>query len=219
MADITLDTEAAPATPGSGAATLYFDSTLKRLASKQDGGLVSQYVDLDTAQTLTTKTLTAPTISNPTVTTGTFSSPALTTPTLGVATGTSLAVSGLLTSSSPSAGIGYATGAGGAVTQLTNRSTGVTVVPNPSICGAITTNNTSLAAGAEATFTVTNSAVAVGDVVVVCARSGQTAATSIPFVTTVAAGSFNITLSNFNASTADTGAMIINYLVLKAVSA
>lgn len=117
---------------------------------------------------------------------------------------------------SSSAGVGYGTGAGGTVTQITDRSTGVTI---NKICGAITTDATSLAAGAEATFTVTNSAVAIGDVIVLSARSGQTAATSVPFVTAVAAGSFDITLTNLNASTADTGAMIINFAVIKAVSA
>lgn len=121
-----------------------------------------------------------------------------------------------LRSSGAASGIGYATGAGGAVTQLTNRSTGVIV---NAICGAITTDATSLAAGAEATFTVTNSSVAVGDVVVVSLRSGATAATSIPVVTAVAAGSFDITLTNLHASTADTGASIINFAVVKAVSA
>ena len=119
-------------------------------------------------------------------------------------------------SSSSSAGIGYATGAGSTVTQITSRATGVTI---DAICGAITTDATSLAAGSEAVFTVTNSAVAIGDVIVLSARSGQTAGTSVPFVTAVAAGSFDITLSNIHASTADTGAMIINFAVIKAVSA
>ena len=121
-----------------------------------------------------------------------------------------------LRSSGAASGIGYATGAGGAVTQLTNRSTGVTV---DAVCGAITTDATSLAAGAEATFTVTNSAVAVGDVVVVSLRSGATAGTSVPLVTAVAAGSFDLTLTNLHASTADTGASIINFAVIKSVSA
>lgn len=125
-------------------------------------------------------------------------------------------LSGAVRSTSPTAGIGYGTGAGGAVTQITSRATGVTL---NKISGAITTDATSLAAGAEATFTVTNSACAVGDVPVVVARSGQTAATSIPYVSAVAAGSFDITLSNLNGSTADTGAMIINFVILKAVSA
>ena len=121
-----------------------------------------------------------------------------------------------ITSSSASAGIGYATGAGSSVTQITNRSTGVTVT---GVSGAITTDDTSLAAGAEATFAVTNTSVAVGDVVMISARSGQTAGTSVPIISAVAAGSFDITLTNLHASTADTGAMIINFAVIKAVSA
>lgn len=119
-------------------------------------------------------------------------------------------------STSATAGVGYGTGAGGTVTQATSRSTGVTL---NKVTGQITTNNTSLAAGAEATFTVTNSAVAATDVVVLCAASGQTAATSVPSVTAVAAGSFDVTLTNLNASTADTGAMVINFAVVKAVAA
>lgn len=113
-------------------------------------------------------------------------------------------------------GFGYASGAGGAVTQTTTRATGVTL---SKLCGAITTDTTSLAAGAEATFVVTNTKVAVGDVVILSPRSGQTANTSVAFVSAVAAGSFSITLSNLNGSTADTGAMIINFAVIKAVSA
>lgn len=111
---------------------------------------------------------------------------------------------------------GYETGAGSTVTQITNRSTGVTI---NAVCGQITTDDTSLAAGAEATFTVTNSEVAATDVVVVSAASGQTTSTSVPLVTAVAAGSFDITLTNLHASTADTGAMVINFAVIKSVSA
>lgn len=130
-----------------------------------------------------------------------------------VAFGSTLSVTGAI---SGSGSIGYATGVGGTVTQATNRSTGVTL---NKLSGQITTDATSLAAGAEATFTVTNSQVAATDVVVVCAASGQTAATSVPIVTAVAAGSFDITLTNLNASTADTGAMVINFAVIKAVAA
>jgi hypothetical protein len=137
-------------------------------------------------------------------------------PILGVATGTSLAVSGLLTSSSPSAGIGYATGAGGTVTQITSRTTGVTL---SKLSGTITTDTTSLAALAAATFTVTNTTVAIGDVIVVSQRSGATNVKTDVRVTAVAAGSFNITIHNIDASTAEIGAIIINFVVIKAVSA
>lgn len=125
--------------------------------------------------------------------------------------------SGGLTSTSATAGIGYATGAGGAVSQATDRTTGVTL---NKVTGAITTQATSLAAGAEVTFTVTNSTVAVGDTVIASVRSGPTSGVNtFVTVTTVAAGSFNLTLNNPHASTADTGAAIINFAVIKAVGA
>lgn len=117
-------------------------------------------------------------------------------------------------SSSPSAGIGYATGAGSTVTQITNRSTGVTI---NALCGTITTDTTSLAAAAEATFTVTNSSVAINDVIILNARSGQANAGGVTLtVSAVAAGSFDITVGNTNAS-AETGAIIINFAVIKGV--
>jgi hypothetical protein len=125
------------------------------------------------------------------------------------------AVPGSVKSTSPTAGIGYAAGAGGAVTQATNRTTGVTL---SKVTGAITTATTSLAAGGSATFTVTNTAVAVGDVVVVSIRSGATNKETSVAVTTVAAGSFQLTVHNQHASTAETGAIIINFAVIKAVS-
>ncbi len=127
---------------------------------------------------------------------------------------TSVTAAGVATIEQAATGSKYSPG--GTVTQITNRSTGVTL---STLTGQITTDNTSLAAGAEATFTVTNTKVAATDIVVICAASGQTAGTSIPFVTAVAAGSFDITLSNVHAATADTGAMVINFAVIKSSSA
>ena len=121
-------------------------------------------------------------------------------------------------STSPSVGIGYATGAGGAVTQLTNRTTGVTI---NKISGQITTNNASLAAEANAKFVVTNSTVAIGDVVVVSQQSGSNGGNTEVSVSVTTAGSFTINVSNNNASggTAETGAIIINFAIIKAVAA
>lgn len=113
-------------------------------------------------------------------------------------------------------GLGYNAGAGATITQQTNRTTGVTI---NTICGTIVTNATSLAAAAEAEFTVTNSKVAITDVVILAAQGGQTAGTSFAYVSAVASGSFKITLSNLHAATADTGAMTINFAVIKAVAA
>jgi len=126
---------------------------------------------------------------------------------------------GSVTSTAPTGGgIGYATGAGGAVTQATNRTTSVTL---NNLTGQITTNNASLAAEAAAEFTVTNSTVAIGDVVVVAQQSGSNGGNTDVFVSTVAAGSFKIKVANNNAAagTAETGAIIINFAVIKAVAA
>lgn len=113
---------------------------------------------------------------------------------------------------------GYTTGAGATVTQATNRATGVTI---NAVCGTITTDSTSLAAEASAVFTVTNDKVEIGDVIVISQRSGKVALNTQIEITAVAAGSFNITVINNNVAlgTAETGAIIINFLVIKAVAA
>ena len=82
----------------------------------------------------------------------TSTSMVMVTPVIGAATGTSLAATGAVTSSG-TAGVGYATGAGGAVTQITSRTTGVTL---DKTTGSITLVR---AAGSPtlASFTVTNS--------------------------------------------------------------
>lgn len=112
---------------------------------------------------------------------------------------------------------GYGTTAGGTVTQLTNRATGVTI---NSLCGQITTDSTSLAAEASAVFTVTNSKVAATDVVVACIASGSVALNTDVIVSAVAAGSFAITVVNGNvaAGTAETGAIVINFAIIKSVT-
>lgn len=128
------------------------------------------------------------------------------------------ATNSAILSSSPTGGVGYSTGAGGAVTQATNRTTGVTL---NKISGAITTNNASLAAETAAAFTVTNSAVALGDVPVLAIQSGSNGGNTTVTVTTVAAGSFQITVANQNAAagTAETGAIIVNFCIIRAVAA
>jgi hypothetical protein len=115
------------------------------------------------------------------------------------------------------AGIGYRKGVGSTVIQATNRATGVTI---NAMCGAITTHNASLAAEASAVFTVTNSFVRINDVVLCSMRSGSVALNTQVEVTAVANGSFNITVVNNNvaAGTAETGAIVINFAILKAVS-
>ena len=141
----------------------------------------------------------------------------------GAVSATSVQTTSFIKSSGAAAtgGVGYSTGAGGAVTQITSRATGVTMVPNPCLSGLITTDPTSLAAEAHADMVVTNSAVAIGDVVVVSIRSGAVGAGTSVSVSAVTAGTFTIRTSNNNvtAGTAETGALLINFAIIKAVSA
>lgn len=124
--------------------------------------------------------------------------------------GNSIAVTGAITSSG-TGGIGYATGAGGAVTQATSRTTGVTLNTR---CGAITLVS---AAGSAtpATFTVTNSTVIATDVIIVSQKSGTNLYHLL--VTAVAAGSFNLTVFTTGGTT--TEAPVINFAVIDAVAA
>lgn len=137
--------------------------------------------------------------------------PTLVTPNIGAATGTSLAATGLIKSSSSSAGIGYATGAGSTVTQGTSRTTGVTI---NAVSGAITLVSAAGSATA-ASFTVTNSAVAATDVIILNQKSGTDKYDLL--VTTVAAGSFEITFRTTSGTT--TEQPVINFAVIKAVAA
>jgi len=127
-------------------------------------------------------------------------------------------VGGALNSIAPLVKLGYSTGAGLAVTQATNRTTGVTI---NAVSGTITTHNASLAAELAASFVVTNSAVAIGDVILLSQRSGAVGVMTTVEVIAVASGSFTIAVMNGNvaAGVAETGAILINFCVFKAVSA
>ncbi|HET8689057.1 MAG TPA: hypothetical protein VFM18_20800, partial [Methanosarcina sp.] len=73
-------------------------------------------------------------------------------------------VTGAITSASPSLGVGYAAGAGGAVTQTVSISNPVTI---NKLSGAITTVSVALTANTPVFFNVFNSTVAAGDVVII----------------------------------------------------
>lgn len=90
-------------------------------------------------------------------------SPTLVTPALGSATATSVAATAGITSSG--GGIGYATGAGGAVTQLTSKVTAVTL---NALTGVITTSNSSMTAGGLQSFTFNNSFITTSTELIVC---------------------------------------------------
>lgn len=119
-------------------------------------------------------------------------------------------------STSASAGVGYATGAGGVVTQLTNKSTAVTL---NAICGTITMDAATLAHQTPVAFTLTNSAIAATDVVVVSVKSGGTAGAYLVSAGAVAAGSCSITLFNCQTSGNLSEAVVLSFAVIKAVAA
>jgi hypothetical protein len=98
-----------------------------------------------------------------------------------------------------------------AVTQATSITTGVTC---NAYTGVITTVSQTVAGGAEASFTVTNNKVAATDVVGVCVKTHTSAGLFLATVTAVAAGSFQVTLSNLSASAGD-NVLVLNFAVNK----
>jgi hypothetical protein len=109
-------------------------------------------------------------------------------------------------------GIGYAalTGAGGAVTQITSRTTAVTL---NALCGAITLVS---AAGSTtpASFTVNNNKVKAGDIIVLNQQSGADLYSMD--VTNVQDGSFQVTTNTKSGTT--TEQPVFNFAVIKATS-
>lgn len=143
---------------------------------------------------------------------GTIAGASLTAPVIGVATGTSLAVTGAVTSSG--GGIGYATGAGGTVDQLTSKSTAVTL---SKLAGAITLHNAALAADAIASFVLTNTFIAATDVLLLNHISGGTVGAYV-LNAQCAAGSATINVANRSAGSLS-DAVVIQFLVIKGVNA
>lgn len=118
---------------------------------------------------------------------------------------------GSLTIRRATGSLGYGTGSGGAVTQITSRTTGVTL-NNPT--GAITLVSAAGSATYQS-FTVTNSTVAATDTIVVNQKSGTDK--YIILVTAVAAGSFQITFATTGGTT--TEQPVFNFAVIKGVTA
>ena len=137
--------------------------------------------------------------------------------TAGKVSGTAITSGNITTSGTvlTSNALGYTTGAGGTVTQLTSKASAVTL---DKITGQITTHDAALAAAAEVTFTVNNSTVAATDTVIVNLASGGTTNTYITGVHTVAAGSFDIIIGNMSTASRSE-ALVLNYAVIKGVSA
>jgi hypothetical protein len=106
--------------------------------------------------------------------------------------------------------IGYSAAAQGAVTQLTSKSTGVTL--NKS-AGQITMNNAELANVTNVTFTLTNSTISAKDIVILSVSSGATAGAYNCWISGKATGSCTITLRNLSGG-ALSEAVVINFAVI-----
>jgi len=181
-------------TPSTGVTSVYTDATTKRLATKNDAGVVSDYADLTSTQTLAGKTLT--------------------TPNIGAATGTSLAVTGVITSSGATSGIGYATGSGGAVTQATSKATAFTL---SRMTGSITFAADALASQTSVSAVWTNTGIAANDLVVMTHSSGGTLG-AYTVAVTPAAGSATVTLRNTTGGSLSE-APVFRFAVIKSVVA
>jgi hypothetical protein len=112
--------------------------------------------------------------------------------------------------------LGYSgTGTGGTVTQLTSKSTSVTL---NKLCGQITMSNASLAQNTTVSFTLNNTNIHSTDVIIVNVQSGATANAYTAFVEAVNTGSCRIHLRN-SSSGSLSEAVVLNFAVIKAVNA
>lgn len=91
------------------------------------------------------------------------------------ASSTNINTYGSLKSASPTAGIGYAAGAGGVTTQAGGKTSGVTL---NKASGSIVMTTSSLASGGIASFTFSNSVIASNDALLVWPKSGAAVAGS-----------------------------------------
>ena len=107
--------------------------------------------------------------------------------------------------------IGYGTAAQGAVTQLTDKSTAVTL--NKS-AGRITMNAAALTTATNATFTLNNNLISTNDCVILTISGGQATVGSYNvFANSLSAGSVSITLRNISGGTLSE-AVVINYAII-----
>lgn len=116
---------------------------------------------------------------------------------------------GKIVSTSPSAGVGYAAGAGGAVTQGTNRTTAVTL---SKVTGAITLFAAAPTVGTYTTFTLTNTQIGANDIVVAM-TTGSASNVYSTVCSGVAAGSCKISVTTISGTTSDSA--VVQFAVIK----
>lgn len=107
--------------------------------------------------------------------------------------------------------LGYGTGVGGAVTQLTSRTTGVTI---NNMCGSITLFGAA-ASTTYTSFTVTNARVVATDTINIVQQTGALIYNII--ISNVASGSFKVSFASTTGTTNE--APIFNFAILSSVTA
>jgi hypothetical protein len=110
--------------------------------------------------------------------------------------------------------LGYANGAQGTVTQLTSKSTGVTLSKS---AGQITMSNAALAGATAVSFILTNTLISAKDTLIVNVGSnttGSLAGDYTTYVSYLAAGSALVTLRNLSAATSYSEAVVINFAII-----
>lgn len=110
--------------------------------------------------------------------------------------------------------LGYTAAAQGAVTQLTSKSTAVTL---NSSAGRITLSNAALAAQTNVSFTLNNSFISSNDALIVTISGGATVESYNCWVNSLGAGTASITLRNITAATSLSEAVIINFALIHCV--
>ena len=108
--------------------------------------------------------------------------------------------------------IGYTAAAQGTVTQLTNKSTAVTL--NKS-AGQITMNNATIPANDVVAFTLNNSLISAKDTLIVNIGSGATTPGQYTtYVTSLTSGAAIIAVRNLVGTTSPSDALVLNFAVI-----
>ena len=127
--------------------------------------------------------------------------------TTGAITTTGAVTAALVTASSE---LGYAAAAQGTVTQLTDKSTAVTL--NNS-AGQITMNGATLNTLTNVTFTLNNSTISAKDVTILNVAAGATAGAYNCWISSKATGSCTITVRNISGGNLSE-AIVINFAII-----
>jgi hypothetical protein len=106
--------------------------------------------------------------------------------------------------------LGYTAEGQGTVTQLTSKSTAVTL-NKPA--GQITMNNAALAGNTAVSFTLNNSYISSNDILILAVAGNATTGAYTAYVTNIASGTTGITLRNLTAGSLSE-AVILNFALI-----